>query len=173
MKKLMLLIAVAGLAFASQAMSVDWQYTATSADVGKTVYVMLGSTPQTTWASLQAVEDAALGSAEIKKKVNKYNAAGGVTDAAITKSSADLYYVVVSADKTTFDVTAAADFTSKVYDPDNQESTPGSSTAITSSTTRIASGSSWGGSTPVVPEPTSGILMLVGLGALALRRRRA
>ena len=29
------------------------------------------------------------------------------------------------------------------------------------------------GATPPVPEPTSGILMLVGLGALALRRRRA
>jgi hypothetical protein len=27
--------------------------------------------------------------------------------------------------------------------------------------------------TPDVPEPTSGLLMLVGLGALALRRRRA
>ena len=34
-----------------------------------------------------------------------------------------------------------------------------------------ASPSSW--STAGVPEPTSGILMLVGLGALALRRRRA
>ena len=29
------------------------------------------------------------------------------------------------------------------------------------------------GSTPPVPEPTSGLLMLVGLGALALRRRKA
>ena len=32
------------------------------------------------------------------------------------------------------------------------------------------SSATWGGD---VPEPTSGILMLVGLGALALRRRRA
>ena len=35
-------------------------------------------------------------------------------------------------------------------------------------------GTSGGGSvTPSIPEPTSGLLMLVGLGALALRRRRA
>ena len=31
----------------------------------------------------------------------------------------------------------------------------------------------YGASTPVAPEPTSGLLMLVGLGALALRRRKA
>ena len=170
MKKLMLLIAVAGLTFASQAAYVNWQYTATSADVGKTVYVMLGATPQTTWASLADVETAALGSGTIKKVVNKYNTSGQVSDSAITKTSADLYYVIVSADKTTFDVTASASFTDKVYDPDNQESSPGNSTAITTSTARVASGSSFGGG---VPEPTSGILMLVGLGALALRRRRA
>ena len=36
---------------------------------------------------------------------------------------------------------------------------------------QTAAPSSW--STAGVPEPTSGILMLVGLGALALRRRRA
>ena len=169
MKKLMLLIAVAGLAFAGQAMTVDWQYNATSADVGKTVYVMLGSSPQTTWASLAAIEDAALGSGEIKKKVNKYNAAGQVADAGITKTSADLYYVIVSADKSTFDVTTSQDFTAKVYDPNNQESTPGNSTAISSATAMAATGQSYSG----VPEPTSGMLMIVGLGALALRRRRA
>ena len=33
--------------------------------------------------------------------------------------------------------------------------------------------STTGGWTQTVPEPTSGLLMLVGLGALALRRRRA
>jgi hypothetical protein len=34
---------------------------------------------------------------------------------------------------------------------------------------------SWqkGGVSTAVPEPTSGLLMLVGLGALALRRKRA
>ncbi len=174
MKKLMLLIAVAGLAFAGQAMTVDWKYDATSADVGKTVYVMLGSSPQTTWASLAAIEDAALGSGEIKKKVNKYNATGQVADAGITKTSADLYYVIVSADKSTFDVTASQDFTTSVYDPNNQESTPGQSTAINSSSTFVATAQSYsGGPGPIVPEPTSGMLMIVGLGALALRRRRA
>jgi hypothetical protein len=58
---------------------------------------------------------------------------------------------------------------------------PGSGSAVFGNdiTDRTASGwQSFGGSEPVVPptgvpEPTSGLLMLVGLGALALRRRRA
>ena len=175
MKKLMFMVAVAGLAFASQAAYVNWQYDATSADVGKTVYVLLGATPQTSWDSIEALTTAALGSAEIKKKINKYNATGQVSDSAITHSSADLYYVIVSADKSSFDVTESADFTAKVYDPNNQESSTGNSLAINSATPRLATGSSFGGggTTPIVPEPTSGLLMIVGLGALALRRRRA
>ena len=49
----------------------------------------------------------------------------------------------------------------------------GAGTAMTN--TQLAFGSQSGASwtTLAVPEPTSGLLMLVGLGALALRRRRA
>ena len=46
-------------------------------------------------------------------------------------------------------------------------------TGTTNTSNWYAVGSSSGGDTPSgVPEPTSGLLMLVGLGALALRRRR-
>lgn len=41
--------------------------------------------------------------------------------------------------------------------------------ALTTSVNKF-NGATW---TPAAPEPTSGILMLVGLGALALRRRKA
>ena len=170
MKKLMLLIAVAGLAFAGQAAALDWRYNATSADVGKTVYVLLGTPPVTSWADVDAVAAAAIDSAAVKKVVNSYYAKGSKLADAITSDSAkNVYFVVVSADKTTFDVTQTADMSGSVYDPANQGTSPGANTSISSSTTRVASGSSFGD----VPEPTSGILMLVGLGALALRRRRA
>ena len=167
----MLLSAGAGLAFAGQAANLDWRSNATSADVGKTVYVLLGTPPVTSWADVDAVSAAAVDSAVVKKVVNYKNAKNSAVDAAVTSDSAqNVYYVVVSADKTTFDVTQTADMSGSVYDPANQGTSPGANTSINSSTTRVASGASFGGG---VPEPTSGILMLVGLGALALRRRRA
>ena len=39
--------------------------------------------------------------------------------------------------------------------------------------TPLSFGTQTAGTWVAVPEPTSGLLMLVGLGALALRRRRA
>ena len=173
MKKLMLLVAVAGLAFAGQAACLDWKYTAAAADVGKTVYVMQGDTPQTSWANIAAIEAAALDSATVAKSGRNYFAVGTVDAASVTKSSANIYYVVVSADKSTFDVSNVSDMKGSVYDPAAQESGSGANESISSSSTFAATGQSFSGGTPVVPEPTSGILMLVGLGALALRRRKA
>ena len=58
-------------------------------------------------------------------------------------------------------------------DPDESPAAPSSVKFSTDSkqvTGYLAQSGSW---TAVAPEPTSGLLMLVGLGALALRRRRA
>ena len=177
MKKLMLLVAVAGLAFASQAAQFDWQYGATASDVGKTVYVVLGSTPQTTWESVDALAAAAVSNGTVARAGRNTLASGIAVDPSITTSSANAYYVVVSADKSSFDVSNVADFSGSVYDPSdpNNSTTKGDNKSISSSSTFVATGSSFGGggTTPSVPEPTSGLLMIVGLGALALRRRRA
>ena len=54
----------------------------------------------------------------------------------------------------------------------NVTRTAPSSGSLQMSYTNLSNGAqtAW---TAVAPEPTSGLLMLVGLGALALRRRRA
>ena len=59
--------------------------------------------------------------------------------------------------------TAATDVSSNFYEP------PASGTAFTLNAASFANS----GTIASVPEPTSGLLMLVGLAGLALRRRRA
>ena len=198
MKKLLTFIAATGLAVASQAAVLDWQYTATSADVGQTVYVLLGSTAVEEWESVDKLSEAAAGSGQVAKAGRNYLATGKIENAAITKDSADVYFVVVSADGESFGVTSVSDMTSSVYDPNNQESTPGNNTSLSSSSI-TKSGIAWGtgggddpgpgpddppgpgpdnpptpgpGGDGDVPEPTSGLLLMIGGAALALRRRR-
>lgn len=174
MKKLFMFVAVATLAFASQAMQLDWKYDAAKADVGKTVYVLLGATAQTEWESVSALESASVNHADIAKKGTKYNATGSFNNDAVTKTSANVYYVIVSADGTTFDVTSVSDMKGSVYDPNNQESSPGQNTSL-SSANIATSGKSFGGGSGGggdIPEPTSGLLLLVGGAMLALRRKQ-
>ena len=169
-------VVTVGLALVGQAAQFDWQYGAVKADVGKTVYVLLGTTAQTSWASVAAIEAAAVDSAEITKKGVKYNAGGTAVSSAITPTSASAYYIIVDADKSAFAVTSVADMTGSVYDPAAQQTSSGSNTSLSSSSitqSGITFGGGGGGSGGGVPEPTSGLLLALGGAMLALRRKRA
>ena len=213
MKKLFTLLAVGGLAVASQAAALDWKYDATADDVGQTVYLMLGAEAVQQWENLTAVQNAAVDKGSVAKSGRVYNAKGSVNSDKITKESASgVYYVVVSADGNTFGVTSVSDMTASVYDPSAQESSPGENSSLSSGSI-TKNGIAWGtgGSDPGtgggddpgtgggddpgtgggddpgtgggddpgtgggesggVPEPTSGILLMIGGAALALRRR--
>ena len=172
MRKLFMFVVAVALACSANAMALDWKYNAGSADVGKTVYVLLGSTAQTKWDSLKDVQDAAVDSGSVAKKVNKYYATGSVNNDAITKTSASVYYVIVSSDGTTFDVTSVANMTASVYDPSNQESSSGQNTSLSSASITSSGNSFGGGGQGAIPEPTSGLLLLVGGAMLALRRKQ-
>lgn len=194
MKKLFVSLAAVGLAVASQAANLDWRFNATEDDVGQTVYLMLGSEAVQEWENLDAVKSASLDSGAVSKNGRVFFASGIAASEKITSESASVYYVVVSADGNSFGVTSVSDMTGSVYDPQQQQGTPGQNTSL-SNTSITKSGIAWGtggggdpdpGPGPVdpdpptpgpggdgdVPEPTSGILLMIGGAALALRRRR-
>lgn len=196
MKKLLVLLVAAGLASFGHAAALDWSYTATSAENGQTVYVLLGATAVDKWESIDALSGQSVNSGVIGRKGMKYMTSGSFTSDAVTKESADVYFVIVSADKSTFSVTSVADMSASVYDPANQESSSGANASLSpdSITKKDIAWGTGGGDEPGpgddptpgpdnpptpgpggdgdVPEPTSGILLMIGGAALALRRRR-
>ena len=107
MKKLMIAAAVMATAYLSQAASMLWQYTATSADVDQHVYLILGSTPSSEWADEAAVAAAALtgGYDAVAKHSKKYYAGGTATGE--FDYDASFYAVLVSADGKQFATTTA------------------------------------------------------------------
>ena len=198
MKKLFTLLAVGGLAVASQAAQLDWKYNAVKADVGQTVYVMLGTEAVEQWENLTAVQNAAVDKGTVAQAGRVYNTQGSFNSDKVTKTSASVYYVVVAADGESFGVTSVSDMTASVYDPSAQESSPGVNESLSSSSI-AKNGIAWGtgggddpgpgpddppgpgpdnpptpgpGGDSDVPEPTSGLLLMIGGAALALRRRR-
>ena len=91
------------------------------------------------------------------------------TDAGYATGGTSFYQVALVGDNLyisdTVDVTVMAVGTTPIDAFENNEAA--------SSFAPITSGSYGGAGWYAAPEPTSGLLMLVGLGALALRRRRA
>ena len=176
MKKVMVLLAAAALAATSQAASFKWtanaiapansgdalnKYTAYLIDASKVSY----ATAQTnigkgdvSFISGAAILDSTATAAQGTTGNALINRTGGTT----TDGTAYTAYFVILDDATS-PTKALLSTTTK----------DGTGQAMTNTTFSFGgqSGASW--TTLAVPEPTSGLLMLVGLGALALRRRRA
>ena len=164
MKKIMLAAAIICVAAVSQGAAVKWQATATSAYNGQTMYLL--TSIASTYDSVDAFKAAAVDSAVVVKTGPTYKISLRTAEDDAITASANFYLAVLSADEKTvtyLDVTSSMQ--PNVYTP--PDSAPGTfsvafATVAGSSTTAA-----------VVPEPTSGLLMLVGLAGLALRRRRA
>lgn len=169
MKKLILAAAVIGLAVVSQAASVTWKYTGSSADTGYTVY-LYATAVAATYTSFDALTTASIDSAVVTtKKVGPKTTyvTPEVTSGAtgITKTST-LYFVLIEDSSATTYKYGSVDVSGKnyVYDPDALEAA-GDTLPLTS-----ANFTSTG--TIAVPEPTSGLLLFLGVAGLALRRKR-
>ena len=196
MKKLMFMLAVAAMAVGAQAASYNWQWSTTDAATsafetspatikGATIYLfydqantsssLANTSKAATLATLRTdgktIEDTGY------FRSGTLDATSGVllSDAWTTSSAVKTYaYAVIIAD--------GSDGSQWAYFSANKNAT-GAETgsgnfAFSISSTSVKALSETGTSAgwyqiKEAPEPTSGILMLIGLGALALRRRKA
>ena len=168
MRKLFVLAALALACAGANAASVDWKVTGTVDNVGNKVYLVGALSDSWTSVADIAAAAAAFGSegmsGTIVKNGRSYGANGTLASDSVTKTSGDVYFIIVSGDDATSYNYVKADLKGLAYE--GSDSSPGQYTTT-------ADALHAGTSVAFVPEPTSGLLMLVGLAGLALRRRRA
>ena len=189
MKKLMIALAAVAMAAGVQAASVDWTCTKNNAYKYNTVYLIDGKNYDAVLAALDA------GGSSIATTMNSYDLIGGPTQLSNkgaggkstalpsgVKTSDSFYYLLVS---TTTSGTPIANDMAYAFSAaytyqdflDSKASVTGADTPVpmvlTSDTVNIFTGKSGtiGSSGGDTPEPTSGLLLLLGVAGLALRRR--
>lgn len=170
MKKLVMMLALALAIFSAKAACVDWKVSGAASDVGKTVYLL---TSIEGIDSVDALSASAVASAGIIKSGRTYGTGEqNAVNAAITEDSMkDSYFVIVSDDAKSFTY-VKADLSGFVYDPAAQQTSPGSFDSLSVSAIAAGTRQDFGGGGGDVPEPTSGLLLLVGGAMLALRRKQ-
>ena len=168
MKKLVMMLALVVAVISAKAACVDWAVGGTSDQVGTTVYLLTSIDDYDDVAALSA---AAVSSADIAAAARgKYSTPSKTANDASITSSASFYYAIVATDGKSFSYVEATGMASKVYDPSLQESSKGAFNTINSATILAGTSKSFGGGD--VPEPTSGLLLLLGGAMLALRRKQ-
>ena len=172
MKKLIMMLAAICAFGVAQAAAVNWGINLGKADgANKTYYVFNGSDSATVLSALSAFDDttaatlsgAALATGTLNSKAGKASGAGMEIG-----SETSLFMVVLNGtlDAGQTYIAGTMDVSSYTYAP--PATAPGTFEAISSNFTTSATITA-----AAIPEPTSGLLMLVGLAGLALRRRRA
>lgn len=182
MKKLMIAFASVAIAAGVQAANVDWKIQSNSAEIGNEMYAVLASSlTGKDLAKLYAADitgnalkwtdkkDGYFDSATIVNKSGKGTTEYTVvSDAALPVTDASVYLVAVTADGKEYAFLNASpyDVTAKVYA--DGASSPG---AFSASNTAALTYTKF--QSQDVPEPTSALLMLLGVAGLALKRKVA
>lgn len=168
MKKLIMMMAVMTGVASVKAASVDWSVAGVEAQENYTVYLLTSLADK--YESAAELASAAVDSSTIVKSGRKYTTGDQTASSATITSTSmkDAYYVIVSAADATSYTYYKIDMSALVYDPDNQESSSGVFNSVDAATI-LSSGTS--ANFQSIPEPTSGLLVLLGMAGLALRRR--
>ena len=199
MKKLMLFCSMVGMVCMSQANSFAWNFYAqesrtTGASnkdsfVGMDVYIVLASQHADSYASLTELQNAASlngtatgYSATISQPSNKKTNTGDqvfYAASGVGTGSQSFYYVVFDSANNRYWQSAVQ--SANTWNPDAtppEQAVAGNDFVDYATLETLATSSNWstmsGGSGGTdVPEPTSGLLLVLGGAMLALRRRRA
>ena len=173
MKKIIIALAAVAMTFCMNAASVSWNVTGSADTIGSTVYLLTSISDS--YASVAELAANALSSAEIKKISARVTGTGDklASGDSVTKTANYFFAIVSGAEATSFTYVEATGMASKVYDPNAQESSPGAYASITAANILAGTSKSFVGTpSPAAPEPTSGLLLLVGMAGLALRRKQ-
>ena len=168
MKKLMILIVAVAAVASAKAATIAWGMTATAAEENYSVFLFTSAVAD----KYDTYADLISGNFD-SASVTKVSGRGGSVSYKIADNSGasdslgnTLYVVLVSGSDATTYKYGSVDVSAYTYNPDNQETSPGT---LALTTANFSSSGTIG----AVPEPTSGLLMLLGMAGLALRRKRA
>lgn len=170
LKKIMMCAAALACASAANAAYVDWKFDGAADTADYQVFLVSAIDDSWTGVSDVAAASSALGaggSGTIVKNGRSYYVESQIYGDSVTAESAKgFYWVLVSgADARDYNY-LAVDASAQIYAP--PASSPGK---LIGKASDVLAGTK--GSFANVPEPTSGLLALLGFAGLALRRRRA
>ena len=186
MKKLMIVLAAVAFGFAANAASFAWKaqsgYLYDGADTpakltSGTAYLLFTSALTQSDLVTAFAADAATAAATVSSKAVSTGTVGSNARIAETAFTSDVtsdqtaYFVVFSGDNMYVSITADAEYAA-VGTSDIAFGSISSSSKAFNDASAGYSAAGWYGAA-AVPEPTSGLLMLLGMAGLALRRRRA
>lgn len=169
MKKIIVALVALMSVVAAKAAAVDWNVGGTVDQDGYKVYLL--TTIADSYDSVKALESAAIASATIGKSGRTYGTGDQRAEGDAVTKNGTYYFAIVSSDTaTSFNYIEAAGMGALVYDAQKQETSPGTFDSLNAAAIAAGSSKSFGGN---VPEPTTGLLVLLGIAGLSLKRKLA
>ena len=173
MKKLVVITVIALSAMIAKASSVNWSLTASSTYAGYSVYLVSELAEFTNVADIQSKLLGTAGNTGTLSTGRSAVATGIATVNDAAGSTVNFYYVIVGSDASAgyWSIASSAEaYTTASTHTDSAVLKATADALFSTTPTAWATGGGGGGGDS--PEPTSGLLLLVGAGILGLRRKR-